>query len=62
MVLHVAGPFDAIGIGRVALKFREQRTEGLVHDVDEDVQPPTMRHAQHDLFHTQGAATLEDLL
>src|SRR5438105_900771 len=34
----------------------------LAHDLGQHVEPAAMRHAEHDLFHPEGAAALDDLL
>src|ERR1700727_2335405 len=47
MIFDVAGAFDSVGIGRAALEF---------------VEPPAVRHADHDFLHAEIAATLDDLL
>src|SRR5215213_2752439 len=40
----------------------EQRAMRLTHHLRQHVQPPAMRHAEHDLFYAEIAAALDDLL
>ena len=62
VVLDVAGAADVLGMGGAALELREDRREGLAHEVGQDVEAAAVRHADHDLLQAQLAAALEDLL
>ena len=61
VVLHVARPIDVVGLERPALEFVEDRAIGLGHHVGQHVQAAAVRHADHDFFHPQRAAALDDL-
>ncbi len=52
VVLHVAVAQDVVGQWR-ALELREDHLVGLLKHVRQHVEPPAMRHAQHDLGHLQ---------
>src|SRR5947209_4199577 len=62
VILHVARALDIVGSGRAALELVEDRAMRLAHHLGEDVEPPAMRHAEHDLLHAEIAAALDDLL
>ena len=62
MVLDVARAFHVLGVERATLELVEQRAVRLAHHLGQDVEAPTMRHAQHDVLDPQGAAALDDLL
>src|SRR5215813_3209307 len=62
MVLDVARAFDRVRIGGAALEFVEQRAVRLAHHLGQHVEAAAMRHADHDLLHTEIAAALDDLL
>ena len=49
-------------MGRIALELREDRLEGLAHEVGQHVQPATVRHAEHDFLEAELAAALQHLL
>ncbi len=59
VVLHVAGG----KVGRLlALEFGEQIGGHLAQRIDQDVEPPAMRHADHHLLHTRGAGLLDQVV
>ena len=60
VVLHVARVVAPPGM--LALELVEQFLGRLAHDVDQHVQPPAVGHADHDLLHALGAATVDDLV
>ena len=62
MVFDVGRALDVLGIGGIALEFREDRGEGLAHEIGQHVEPAAMRHADHDLVDAELAAALQDLL
>src|SRR5438045_3755783 len=62
MIFDVAGALDRVGISRAALEFMEQGAMRLAHHLGQHVEPAAMRHAKHDLLHTEIAAALDDLL
>src|SRR3984957_4084850 len=62
MIFDVAGAFDSVGIGRAALEFVEQRAVRLAQHLGQHVEPPAMRHADHDFLYAEIAATRDDLL
>src|ERR1700761_6944095 len=62
MILHVAGAFDRVGIGRAALELVEQRAMRLAHHLRQHVEAAAMRHAHHDFLYAEIAAALDDLL
>ena len=62
MIFHIARAFDVVRIGAAAVEFMEDLPVGLRHDIDEYVEPPAMRHAEHDLLHAELSAAFDDLL
>ena len=62
VILHVARALHVRRLRRAALEFVEELAIGLAHHVDEHVQAPAMRHAEHDVLDAQRAAALDDLL
>ena len=61
VVLDVARTFDVRRVEGAALEFVEQRAMRLLHHLGQDVQPAAMGHAEYDILHAQGTATLDDL-
>ena len=59
MVLHVTRAQNLV-IDRVALELREDGGVGLAHHVGENVEAPAMRHAEHDLLHTEARRRADD--
>ena len=62
VIFDVARALDLVGRRRAALEFVEDRAVRLGHHLGEHVQPPAMRHAEHDLLDAERAAALDDLL
>ena len=61
MIFDVAGPFDVVGREGAALEFIENRPVRLSHDLGQDIEAATVRHAEDDVLDPQGAAALDDL-
>jgi len=62
VIFDVTRSADVLRIGRSAGEFGEDRAIGLGHQVGEHVQPPAMRHADHDLGDAVLAAIFDDVL
>ena len=62
MVFDVGRALDILGIGGIALELREDRREGLAHEIGQHVEPAAMGHADHHLVDAELAAALQDLL
>ena len=62
VIFHVAGAFGFVGRRRAAFEFVKQRTVRLGHHLCQNVEPPAVRHAEHDFLHAKIAAALDDLL
>ena len=61
MIFDVARTLHFARIDAAALEFVEDLSVRLGHDVGQNVQPATMRHAEHDFLHAQLSAALDDL-
>ena len=62
MIFHVARALHfAMGLAEPPWNSWKMLAIGLGHHVGEHVQPPAMRHAEHDFLHAQLAAALDDL-
>jgi hypothetical protein len=48
VVLHVARAEEALGV--LVVERREDLTDVLAHDVDQDVEPPAVRHSDDELL------------
>src|SRR5215475_13864930 len=60
VVLDVSRAVNVIGIGRIALKLREDRRKRLADEIGEHVETPAMRHADDEFANTKLAAALKD--
>src|SRR5690606_3511534 len=61
VILHVARTLHVVRVV-VALELREDDLRGLADDVDENVQAPSVRHADHDLLDTGDTALLDEIV
>ena len=62
MIFHIAGAAGILGIHRIAEKFRNDGAERLAEDVVKNVQPATVRHADHKLANAKLRAAFQNLL
>ena len=62
VVFDVGRALDILGIGGIALEFREDGREGLADEIGQHVEPAAMGHAHHHLIDAELAAALQDLL
>ena len=62
MVLHVARTFHIVRRIGATLELVEDGTMRLAHDLTENIQASTMRHAEDDFLDAHGTAALDDLL
>ena len=62
VILDVARALDLLRRGRAALELVEDGAVRLAHHLGQHVEPPAMRHAEHDLADAERAAALDDLL
>ena len=61
VVFHIAGTFHLVGRRGAAFEFVKDGAMRLAHDLRQHVEPPTVRHTDHDLLQAEGAAALDDL-
>ena len=62
MVFHIARTIHIVRFKAAALEFVKDRAVGFLHDVSEHRQAAPVGHADDDVFDTQLAAALDDLL
>src|ERR1051326_7963446 len=57
MVFDIARALDVLRVGGVALELREDRGEGLAHEIGQNIEPAAMRHADDEFANAElGAA------
>ncbi len=62
VVFHIARSVDVFGFEAAALEFVENGAVGFAHDIGQNRQAATVRHADHDVLDAQIAAAFDDLL
>ena len=62
MVFDVARALDVVGVAAAAGELVEDHAQRLGHDVGEHVQPPAVRHADHEFVDARRAAVFDDAL
>jgi len=58
MVFDVARTVDVLGVGRIPLELREDRSKGLADKIGEHIEPAAMWHSDYELANTKFVAAV----